>query len=144
MSTWNARFQIAVPFFPRWGVGRRAPSPSQRRPRPQSWGINCAQIAIIATKSAIDVSAAASSTNVFNIGYLRLLEHKKNIVPLLFTRSQEAEGWRSSASDPLVNSFKWPVFISEVAVFHPHKARIGHRLARILILGGLDETVIVS
>src|SRR5258708_232012 len=73
------------PAFPQVGAwGRPAPSPSQRRPRPQSWGINCAQIAIIATKSAIDVSAAASSTNVFNMAFLLMLEHKKNIVPLLF------------------------------------------------------------
>src|SRR3954453_12613807 len=35
-----------------------------------SWGINCAQTAIIPTNSTIDASAAASSTNVFNIAPL--------------------------------------------------------------------------
>ena len=34
---------------------------------PQSWGISCAQMAIIPTKSVIDASAAASSTNIFNM-----------------------------------------------------------------------------
>jgi hypothetical protein len=39
----------------------------QRPWRHQSWGINCAQIAIIPTNSTIDASAAASSTKIFNI-----------------------------------------------------------------------------
>src|SRR5437868_10936420 len=34
---------------------------------PQSWGISCAQTAIIPTNSEIDASAAASSTNIFNM-----------------------------------------------------------------------------
>jgi len=34
---------------------------------PQSWGMSCAQTAIIPTKSVIDASAAASSTNIFNM-----------------------------------------------------------------------------
>jgi hypothetical protein len=56
---------------------------------PQSWGISCAQTAIIPTNSEIDVSAAASSTNIFNMPSLqRMLEHKKNIVPLLFQKSR--------------------------------------------------------
>ena len=33
----------------------------------QSWGISCAQTAIIPTNSVIDASAAASSTNIRNI-----------------------------------------------------------------------------
>src|SRR5713101_8340146 len=33
----------------------------------QSWGISCAQTAIIPTNSVIDASVAASSTNVFNM-----------------------------------------------------------------------------
>jgi hypothetical protein len=33
----------------------------------QSWGITCAQTAIIPTKSVSEVSAAASSTNTFSI-----------------------------------------------------------------------------
>ena len=50
----------------------------------QSWGISWAQTAIIPTKSVMDASAAASSTNVFNMSASRFLEHKKNIVPFLF------------------------------------------------------------
>jgi len=68
------------------------PSNDARRPRfpagpatTQSWGMSCAQTAIIPTKSVIDASAAASSTNVFNISRLPVLEHKKNIVPFLFS-----------------------------------------------------------
>jgi hypothetical protein len=33
----------------------------------QSWGMSCAQTAIIPTKSVMDASAAASSTNIFNM-----------------------------------------------------------------------------
>src|SRR6476646_402071 len=33
----------------------------------QSWGISCAQTAIIPTNSVIDASAAASSTNILNM-----------------------------------------------------------------------------
>src|SRR5258708_2170782 len=56
---------------------------------PQSWGISCTQTAIIPTKSEIDASAAASSTNIFNMPCLqRVSEHKKNIVPPLFQKSR--------------------------------------------------------
>src|SRR3954454_20841006 len=59
----------------------------------QSWGINCAQTAIIPTNSAIDASAAASSTKVLNIARSFDLEHRKNIVPFLFSEStQEISG----------------------------------------------------
>ena len=51
--------------------------------RPQSWGMTCAQTAIIPTNSVIDASAAASSTNVFNIP--ASMERKKNNVPFLFS-----------------------------------------------------------
>src|SRR6476620_7961422 len=73
----------AATMMPRtWGVhaeraiaARHAPFPQARLPgsrrvhgaRPQSWGITCAQTAIIPTNSVIDASAAASSTNVFSI-----------------------------------------------------------------------------
>src|SRR4051794_36517082 len=53
----------------------------------QSWGINCAHTAIIPTNSAIDASAAASSTKVLNIARSFDLEHKRNIVPFLFLKS---------------------------------------------------------
>jgi hypothetical protein len=36
-------------------------------PNAQIWGISCAQTAIIPMNSVIDASAAASSTNVFNM-----------------------------------------------------------------------------
>jgi hypothetical protein len=36
-------------------------------PNSYSWGISCAQTAIIPMNSVIDANAAASSTNVFNI-----------------------------------------------------------------------------
>ncbi len=47
----------------------RHPAFPQGRPRPrnQSWGMSCAQTAIIPTNSVIDASAAASSTKTFNI-----------------------------------------------------------------------------
>ena len=51
--------------------------------RPQSWGITWAQTAIIPTNSVIDASAAASSTNIFNIP--ASMERKKNNVPFLFS-----------------------------------------------------------
>jgi hypothetical protein len=51
----------AVPLFP------KACPPSNPGVQPQSWGISCAHTAIIPTKSVIDASAAASSTNVFNM-----------------------------------------------------------------------------
>ena len=49
---------------------------------PQSCGITCAHTAIMPTNNEIDASAAASSTNIFNM--TDSLEHKKNIVPPLF------------------------------------------------------------
>jgi hypothetical protein len=59
--------------------------PSGRKPeaRPQNWGMSWAQTAIIPTKSVIDANAAASSTNVLNMS-ASSMEHKKNIVPILF------------------------------------------------------------
>ena len=51
-------------------AGRRPAYPQGAAPtavRLQSWGINCAQTAIIPTNSAIDASAAASSTKTFNM-----------------------------------------------------------------------------
>ena len=63
------------PAFPQGGIirgssgvrSRALPLQTGPRRRLQSWGINCAQIAIVPTKSVIDASAAASSTNVFNM-----------------------------------------------------------------------------
>jgi hypothetical protein len=40
---------------------------SAMSPNAQIWGISCAQTAIIPMNSVIDASAAASSTNVFNM-----------------------------------------------------------------------------
>jgi hypothetical protein len=59
-------------------------------PPDQSWGINCAHTAIIPTNSAIDASAAASSTKVLNIARSLELEHRRNIVPFLFSKSTRA------------------------------------------------------
>jgi hypothetical protein len=44
-----------------------------------------AQIAIMPTNSASDVSAAASSTTALTIGLSHLVEHKANIVLFLFS-----------------------------------------------------------
>ena len=54
------------------GLRTRHPQPARRPANqfsalPQSCGITCAQIAIIATNNVIDASAAASSTNIRNI-----------------------------------------------------------------------------
>jgi hypothetical protein len=43
------------------------PQGSVMSPNSYSWGISCAQTAIIPMNSVIDANAAASSTNVFNI-----------------------------------------------------------------------------
>jgi hypothetical protein len=67
------------PAFPQDEAFAQVPA----RARLQSWGINCAQIATIPINSVIDASAAASSTNTFNIA-ASWREHKKNIVPFLF------------------------------------------------------------
>jgi hypothetical protein len=71
------------PAFPQ---GAHLPSRRPTRRRAQSCGISCAHTAIIPTKSAIDASAAASSTNILNITRLPILEHNKNIVQFLFQR----------------------------------------------------------
>src|SRR5882757_74499 len=73
----------AEPGFP----VRRPAFPQLERPPDQSWGINCAQTAIIPTNSTIDASAAASSTKVLNMSRSVDLEHRKNIVPFLFSKS---------------------------------------------------------
>src|ERR1700760_656523 len=70
----------AEPGFP----VRRPAFPQPERLPNQSWGINCAQTAIIPTNSPIDASAAASSTKVFNMSRSLDLEHRKNVVPFLF------------------------------------------------------------
>jgi hypothetical protein len=68
------------------GGQRRSPQPSRvSATTPQNWGINCAQIAIIPTNSTIDVSEAASSTNVLNMACS--CERIENIVPFLFSES---------------------------------------------------------
>jgi hypothetical protein len=51
----------------------------------QSWGMSCAQIAIIPMNSVNDASAAASSTKIFNITTSFAPEHRENIVPFLFS-----------------------------------------------------------
>jgi hypothetical protein len=64
---------------PQWwclrpGLSTRNRQTATKRPRfpaaadpTQSWGMSCAQTAIIPTKSVMDASAAASSTNIFNM-----------------------------------------------------------------------------
>jgi hypothetical protein len=49
-----------------------------------------AQIAIMPTNNARDVSAAASSTTALTIGLSHLVEHKANDVPFLFSSQQGA------------------------------------------------------
>src|SRR5437764_7988387 len=56
---------------------------------PQSWGISCAQTAIIPTNSEIDASAAASSTNIFNIPSLLGWNIRRTLF-LFCSLSQEA------------------------------------------------------
>jgi len=48
-----------------------------------------AQIAIMPTNNARDVSAAASSTTALTIGLSHLVEHKANTVPFLFSSQWE-------------------------------------------------------
>lgn len=69
------------------GMSRALPGWA-RAAAPQSWGINCAQIAIIPTKSVIDASAAASSTNVFNMGDLLYWNIRRTLF-LFCSQSQE-------------------------------------------------------
>lgn len=78
---WNARFAGAVRLFPK--VRILAPRAGSRGLF-QSWGMSCAQTAIIPTNSAIDASAAASSTKIFNMSASTIREHMRNIVPSLF------------------------------------------------------------
>jgi len=88
----NAPMQPFIPVFPSlgWiGLGplmEPAPAPSPGPGPAQSCGISCAHTAIIPKNSVIDASAAASSTNIFNIPRLLLLEHRGNIVLFLFFR----------------------------------------------------------
>src|ERR1700731_1879593 len=55
---------------------------------PQSWGISCAQTAIIPTNSVIDASAAASSTKIFNMPVSRDV----NIRGTLFCFCSKSQG----------------------------------------------------
>ena len=63
--------------------------PSGPCPLPsQSWGISCAQTAIIPTNSVIDASAAASSTKIFNMPVSRDV----NIRGTLFCFCSKSQG----------------------------------------------------
>lgn len=53
-----------------------------------NWVSSWAHTAIIPTNSAMDVSAAASSTKIRNMSASRSLEHRENIVPFLFWRQE--------------------------------------------------------
>jgi hypothetical protein len=75
------------------------PSNEARRPRfpagpatTQSWGMSCAQTAIIPTKSVIDASAAASSTNVFNISASRFWNIRRTLFRFCSKESSAGRG----------------------------------------------------
>lgn len=82
--------------------------PSNRAKRPrfpagpvttQSWGMSCAQTAIIPTKSVIDASAAASSTNVFNMPASRFWNIRRTLFRFCSGESRGGGGSVWAATD---------------------------------------------
>src|ERR1700741_1619112 len=67
-------------------VARRQAFPQAADPAPgvgpQSWGISCAQTAIIPTNSVIDASAAASSTKTFNMPASSFANIRRTLFPV--------------------------------------------------------------
>ena len=63
--------------------------------------MSCAQTAIIPTNSAIDASAAASSTKIFNMPASLIREHMRNIVLILFFWSSVGSGlvWKIASKN---------------------------------------------
>jgi hypothetical protein len=124
------------PTSPRWGEVNRVLRPAAIPPKlkcAQSWGITCAQIAIIPTNNVIDASAAASSTKIFNMA---LLLHQ-NIERTLFSfcsKSQAARRRARLALQTMVNSMN----------FQKKKAPAGAGAFTTAPIGAINISVDVS
>lgn len=92
--------------------------------------MSCAHTAIIPTNSAIDASAAASSTKIFNMSASTLPEHMRNIVPSLFYAVKGGSGsFRKNTPKPnrLVNATRAErkPASSSACGFHPKPGWLG-------------------
>ena len=105
MSTRNARFQIAVPLFPRWGVGPPCPIPVPTPAAASELGNQLRPDRDHGDKKRDRRQRRSLFHECLQHGFLLILERKKNIVPLLFqgvkrVKKVKKGKWVSLKSDP--------------------------------------------